>query len=217
MRTLLMVTVALLAACGRGDARLASDRNSTNAAGLRFAGAPHAVTAGAAEPGSAPTVAVAPDGRRAVAWVTAPGGGSDGRLRVAVVNAAGRAVAPAAELRDPLGPIEPHGEAPPKVAFGPGGALYALWVVGKDVPGRRFPLSALRFARSVDDGGGRARGARAPARHAHDAGHARPGARRGHAGAHAAAERGRAAGRGARGNARLTADDGGAGTVRHAL
>jgi hypothetical protein len=121
-------------------------------AGLRFAGAPRPAAPGAAEPGSAPTVAVAPDGRRAVAWVTAPGGGADGRLRVAVADAAGRPLAPPAELRDPLGPVEPHGEAPPKVAFGPGGAVYALWVVGKEVPGRRFPLSALRFARSADGG-----------------------------------------------------------------
>jgi hypothetical protein len=118
---------------------------------LRFAGPARPVALGG-EPAVAPTVAAAPDGRRAVAWVTAPGGGTDGRLRVAVMAAAGRALAPAAELRDPLGPIEPHGEAPPKVAFGPGRALYALWVVGKEVPGRRFPMSALRFARSGDGG-----------------------------------------------------------------
>ncbi len=142
-----------LAACGRGDARPASGPASGGAgAGVRFTSAPRAAAAGAAEPGSAPTVAVAADGRRAVAWVTAPGGGTDGRLRVAVVDAAGRPAAPAVELRDPLGPIEPHGEAPPKVAFGPGRSLYALWVVGKEVPGRRFPMSALRFARSADGG-----------------------------------------------------------------
>jgi hypothetical protein len=96
-------------------------------------------------------VAVAPGGRRAAAWVTAPGGGSDGRLAVAVAGPDGAFGAPVA-LRDPIGPIEPHGEAPPKLAYAPGGALYALYVVGKEVPGRRFPLSALRFVRS-DDGG----------------------------------------------------------------
>jgi len=42
--------------------------------------------------------------------------------------------------------------AAPTFAVGPNGSLYALWVVGKDVPGRRIPMSALRFARS-DDGG----------------------------------------------------------------
>ncbi|MDF1505675.1 sialidase family protein, partial [Roseisolibacter sp. H3M3-2] len=92
-----------------------------------------------------------PGGRRAVAWVSAPGGGSDGRLYVALADSAGTLGAPV-EVRDPLGGIEPHGEAPPKLAYGADGALYALWVVGKEVPGRRFPASALRFARSADGG-----------------------------------------------------------------
>ena len=56
------------------------------------------------------------------------------------------------ELRDSLGPIEPHGEAPPKLAYGPDGTLYALYAVGKVVPGRGFPMSALRLAQSSDDG-----------------------------------------------------------------
>ena len=93
----------------------------------------------------------APGGRRAAAWVTAPGGGSDGRLLVAVAGADGALGAPV-ELRDTLGPIEPHGEAPPKLTYAANGALYALYVVGKEVPGRRFPLSALRFVRSADGG-----------------------------------------------------------------
>ena len=132
-----------LAACGRGDAAPAS-----GATGVTFAAA-QSLTG--ADLGAAPTLAVAPDGRRAAAWVTAPDGGTDGRLRVAVADSTGRLGAPV-ELRDPLGPIEPHGEAPPKLAFAPGGALYALWVVGKEVPNRRFPASALRFARSADGG-----------------------------------------------------------------
>jgi hypothetical protein len=154
----LAASAAALAACGdaRAAATAAADWAAARGAGLRFDGdarpAAAAGDGGAAEPGAAAAVAVAPDGRRLVAWVTAPGGGSDGRLRVAAVDAAGRAGSPAAELRDPLGAIEPHGEAPPKLAFGPGGAVYALWAVGKEVPGRRFPMSALRFARS-DDGG----------------------------------------------------------------
>lgn len=95
--------------------------------------------------GAAPMFAVAADGREAIAWVSAPDGGSDGRLHVKV----GETVA---DIRDELGPIEPHGEAPPKLAWGADGSLHALWVVGKVVPGRRFPVSALRHARS-DDGG----------------------------------------------------------------
>ena len=89
--------------------------------------------------------ALSPTGKRAVAWVSAPGGGTDGRLYVSTGGAP-------SELRDSLGPIEPHGEAPPKMAYGPDGTLYALYAVGKVVPGRRFPMSSLRLAKSADDG-----------------------------------------------------------------
>lgn len=95
--------------------------------------------------GAAPMFAAAADGREALAWVSAPGGGSDGVLHVRVGDRA-------TELRDSLGPIEPHGEAPPKLAWAPDGTLHALWVVGKVVPGRRFPVSALRHAASTDGG-----------------------------------------------------------------
>ena len=96
--------------------------------------------------GAAPIVALAPDGARTVAWVSAPDGGADGRLYVSTGDA------PPVELRDSLGPIEPHGEAPPKIAYGPDGVLHAVYVVGKEVPGRRFPMSALRYVRSSDHG-----------------------------------------------------------------
>lgn len=95
--------------------------------------------------GAAPMFALSPSGKRAVAWVSAPGGGTDGRLYVST------GAAPT-ELRDSLGPIEPHGEAPPKLAYGPDGSLYALYAVAKVVPGRRFPMSSLRLAKSGDDG-----------------------------------------------------------------
>ena len=90
--------------------------------------------------------AVSREGREAAAWVSAPGGGTDGRLYVSIDGA------PPTELRDSLGGIEPHGESPPKIAYGPDGALNAIYVVPKLVPGRRFPAAALRFTRS-DDGG----------------------------------------------------------------
>ena len=96
--------------------------------------------------GTAPMFAVSSAGREAAAWVSAPGGGTDGRLYVSVDGSA------PVELRDTLGPIEPHGEAPPKLAYGPEGALNAIYVVPKIVPGRRFPASALRFVRSEDGG-----------------------------------------------------------------
>lgn len=95
--------------------------------------------------GTAPVLAVSPRGAEAAAWISAPAGGSDGLL---YVHTAGGT----SELRDSLGAIEPHGESPPKLAFSEDGALNALYVVAKDVPGRRFPASALRFVRSVDGG-----------------------------------------------------------------
>jgi len=105
--------------------------------------------------GAAPILAIAPNGERATAWVSAPDGGTDGRLHV-LVTSASDTTGVARELRDPLGPIEPHGEAPPKLAWVQNGngrpTLGALYVVGRLVPGRRFPASALRFVRSEDGG-----------------------------------------------------------------
>ena len=96
--------------------------------------------------GTAPMFAVSDAGREAIAWVAAPNGGTDGRVYVSIDRG------PPRELRDPLGPIEPHGESPPKLVFDAKGGLGALYVVVKQVPGRRFPAAALRFARSDDDG-----------------------------------------------------------------
>ncbi len=144
LRTTAVAVGAALAALA--CARLAADGGR----GLSL-GEARVLTGATANVGTAPTLAMGPGGRRATAWVSAPDGGSDGRLYVAVADTAGVLGAPV-EVRDPLGPIEPHGEAPPKLAYGADGALYALWVVGKEVPGRRFPASALRFARSADGG-----------------------------------------------------------------
>lgn len=96
--------------------------------------------------GTAPMFAVSPTGQRAVAWVSAPDGGTDGRLYVSVAGA------PPVEIRDTLGPIEAHGEAPPKLAYAPDGALFAVYTVGKVVAGERFPRSALRLVKSTDGG-----------------------------------------------------------------
>ncbi len=96
--------------------------------------------------GAAPMLIASPSGGETAAWVSAPNGGTDGRLYVRVD---GRAPV---ELRDPLGPIEAHGEAPPKLTYSPDGALNALYAVTKLVPGRRFPAAALRFVRSTDGG-----------------------------------------------------------------
>ena len=98
------------------------------------------------EVGAAPMFALSPSGGRTVAWVSAPGGGTDGRLYVATDGAA------PAELRDSTGGIEPHGEAPPKIVYAPDGTLHALYAVGRTVEGRRFPFTTLRLASSHDGG-----------------------------------------------------------------
>jgi hypothetical protein len=113
---------------------------------------PAVVVSSATANGATPMFTVRPDGARVLSWVSEPDEGSEAHatLHVRVDRADG--VAPlTSELRDPLGGIEPHGEAPPQVATGPDGSIHALYTVGKDV-GARFPLSALRYARS-DDGG----------------------------------------------------------------
>jgi hypothetical protein len=101
---------------------------------------------GATTVGTAPTFATSPGGAEAAAWVSAPGGGTDGRLYVAVDGAA------PVELRDPLGPIEIHGESPPKLTYGPDGTLHAIYVVPRLVPGKRFAEAALRYIHSRDGG-----------------------------------------------------------------
>jgi hypothetical protein len=107
---------------------------------------PESVVSTATGVGAAPNVAVSTDGQSAVAWISAPEGGTDGRLYVQVDDGQ------PAEVRDPLGPIEAHAEAPPKLVWDAGGHLHALYVVSKVEPGRRFPLSALRAVRSGDAG-----------------------------------------------------------------
>lgn len=102
--------------------------------------------------GAAPMFLVTPAGDRVLAWVAAEGGGSDGRLYLSVTPAGAGAALPTVLLTDPLGPIEPHGEAPPRLAADAGGGLYALYAVGKEVEGRRFPANALRLVRSRDHG-----------------------------------------------------------------
>lgn len=96
--------------------------------------------------GVAPMFAVSPTGDEATAWISAPGGGTDGRLYVSINGA------PPVELTDSLGPIEAHAEAPPKISYAPDGSLHALYVVARVIPGRRFPAAALRHTSSRDGG-----------------------------------------------------------------
>lgn len=134
--------VALVA--GTVGIALAVSAGHRNDGGVRFGDA--VALSAPTSVGAAPMFAASPAGTEAAAWVSASGGGKDGRLYVSVDGAA------PAEVRDTLGPIEAHGESPPKIAFGKDGVLYAIYVVGKEVPNARFPLAALRFVRSPDRG-----------------------------------------------------------------
>ncbi|MBD0319584.1 MAG: hypothetical protein ICV87_04575, partial [Gemmatimonadetes bacterium] len=93
-----------------------------------------------------PTVALDPRTlREYVAWVSTAGGRSD----VFLSRAAGL---PPVRVNDVPGDAAPHEQAPAQVAVGPEGNVYVVWQNGREVPGRRFPASDLRLARSTDGG-----------------------------------------------------------------
>ncbi|HEX8691748.1 MAG TPA: sialidase family protein [Longimicrobium sp.] len=105
----------------------------------------------AAHGASNPTAAVDPrTGAAFVAWVETEGGASN----VFVSRVAGDEGAASVSVRanDRPGDAAPHEQAPAQVAVGPEGNVYVLWQNNREVPGRRFPASDLRFARSTDGG-----------------------------------------------------------------
>lgn len=112
---------------------------------------PTVVASAATTHGATPMFAVSPSGAEVLSWVAARDSGGAEQLHVEVRQPDG--VVTRTVLADPLGSIEPHGEAPPQVVVGPDGAIHALYTVGRDV-GKRFPESALRYARSDDGGAG---------------------------------------------------------------
>jgi hypothetical protein len=135
----LCITVVGAAACGRQPAE-----------SLDFT--PARVVSHETENGATPMFLSTPKGARVVAWVSAPGGGPDGSLNLSVTPLGATEPLPTVTVRDPLGAIEAHGEAPPQLAADSAGAISVLYAVGKEVPGKRFPVSALRFIRSTDQG-----------------------------------------------------------------
>jgi hypothetical protein len=137
---LIPVAAALAAACGGLGAE------------SRPVFSPARVISQETENGATPMFLSTPDGGRVVAWVSAVGGGSDGSLHVSVTPAGATSALPTVTVRDPAGPIEAHGEAPPQLAADRDGGISVLYTVGKEVPGERFPKSALRFIRSTDEG-----------------------------------------------------------------
>jgi hypothetical protein len=95
-----------------------------------------------------PTAALGPGDTAYVAWIETQDDVQS--VYVARLDAAGRG-APV-RVNDVPGDAAPHDQAPPQVATGPNGAVYVAWQNNVHVPGRRFPASNLRFARSRDGG-----------------------------------------------------------------
>lgn len=129
--------VAVLAAAGLTAATLARRGPAlADAATLAAAGA------------SNPTAATDARGARYVAWIVTEGGASNVYLARAQGDAFGRAV----RVNDRAGDAAPHEQAPAQVAVGPEGTVYVVWQNNTEIPGRRFPSSNLRLARSTDGG-----------------------------------------------------------------
>ena len=138
-RSMALILGAGLAACG-GEASRAP------------AAPPAIVVSQATANGATPMFITTPAGGHVVSWISAAQGGADGVLNLSVTPDHHGPSLPTVAVRDPLGPIEPHGEAPPQLASDSAGRLYALYAVGKEIPGQRFPASALRLIRSEDSG-----------------------------------------------------------------
>ena len=119
------ILVVLAVAGCRGDA-----------ADARFT--PAIVASAGTDRGATPMFTVTDAGARVLSWVAPTGTDEVERLHVEVTATGGAVVA--SVLADPLGAVEPHGEAPPQVVAS-GDAIYALYTVGRDV-GTRFPESA---------------------------------------------------------------------------
>jgi hypothetical protein len=139
-RAALASLLILLAGCAPAPGEAGSDAPSFG---------PEELLSSATVNGATPMLLVTPRGERLISWVAEPDSATPSRLYFAI---SGGEPSASGVLTDPLGGVEPHGEAPPQLAAGDDGAIYALYTVGKEVPGQRFPSSALRFARS-DDGG----------------------------------------------------------------
>ncbi|MBV9774362.1 MAG: exo-alpha-sialidase [Gemmatimonadetes bacterium] len=96
-----------------------------------------------------PTTAADPrTGAAYVAWVGTQRGESD----VYLARLAGSAPPAPVRVNTLPGDASTHDQAPPQVALGPRGEVYVLWQKSVKVPGRMYPKSDLRFARSLDGG-----------------------------------------------------------------
>jgi len=135
--SVLIAGAAVLAAAGLTAATLARR-------GPALAEASVLAPAGA----SNPTAAADARGNRFVAWVVTLGGAND----VYLARATGGTFAVPVRVNDVPGDAAPHEQAPAQVAVGPEGTVYVVWQNNTEIPGRRFPASDLRLARSTDGG-----------------------------------------------------------------
>ena len=96
--------------------------------------------------GTAPMFAVSPAGTQAVAWVSAPNGGTDGRLYVSV------SAPPLPSFATAWAPSRHTARRHPSWRSHRMARCIAVYNVGRVVAGERFPRSALRLVSSRDDG-----------------------------------------------------------------
>ena len=99
---------------------------------------------------SNPTIVMEPGGRATYAsWI----GLTDAHANVYVARSAdGATFSAPVRVNDIDGDAAPHEQAPAQVAVAPDGTVYVVWQNNRIVPGRRFPASNLRLARSTDGG-----------------------------------------------------------------
>jgi hypothetical protein len=132
MTTRSLLSCALLALC------------ACNAEPSLDVGAPLALQS---EHAGNPTAAAAGDNSAYIAWVSGAGTG-DVMLARLEDGTAGSPVVVNDIARD----AAPHDQAPPQVRVAPDGTVFVLWQNNNVVPGRRFPYSNLRLARSSNGG-----------------------------------------------------------------
>lgn len=133
-QTSLLLALLLLPACrlGQGTPESASFTVATETTGR-------------------PTTAVAPAGKTVfVAWTAK----TDSLTNVYLA----RRDAGKSDFFQPVrvnnrpGDAASHAQAPAQVVVGPHGNVYVAWITQWDVPGRAYPASNIRFARSTDGG-----------------------------------------------------------------
>jgi hypothetical protein len=98
-----------------------------------------------------PAVAVDPErGDFLMAWLS--GDGAKWSIRFARSTDRGRSWSAPVTVTPPGEPIHPHGESSPRLVAGRGGKTAVVWSTSVEVPGRQWPASDVRFARSLDGG-----------------------------------------------------------------